>query len=194
MVQKVSTIVLEVDLGCPHCYKKIKKTLCKFPDKFIRKLCCKAGKCIKSYEIKDDGDKPPKKVLPPTPAPAPKPPEPAPKPPEPAPPKPPEPAPPKPPEPAPPKPPEPAPPKPAEPAPKPPEPAPPGPPFVVCCRPCYEGYRGGPCYHGYEMPPPPPPCYDGCGCGCGRVPYYRGYYVSRCDYFSEENHSSCVIM
>ncbi|KAL0321053.1 UNVERIFIED_CONTAM: hypothetical protein Sradi_5366800 [Sesamum radiatum] len=73
-VEKVTPMVLKVDLQCPCCYKKIKKTLCKFPqirdqvydeknntvaitvvccspEKIRDKLCCKGGKVIKSIEI-----------------------------------------------------------------------------------------------------------------------------------------------
>ncbi|KAI3466496.1 hypothetical protein Pfo_023159 [Paulownia fortunei] len=76
MAEKVTTMVLKVDLQCPSCYKKTKKTLCKFPqirdqvyddkantvtitvvccspEKIRDKLCCKGGKAIKSIEIKD---------------------------------------------------------------------------------------------------------------------------------------------
>ncbi|KAL7142875.1 hypothetical protein ABFS83_08G154000 [Erythranthe nasuta] len=74
--EKVTPMVLKVDLQCPCCYKKIKKTLCKFPqirdqvydekantvtiivvccspEKIRDKLCCKGGKVIKSIEIKE---------------------------------------------------------------------------------------------------------------------------------------------
>ncbi|KAA8519212.1 hypothetical protein F0562_013468 [Nyssa sinensis] len=72
--QKVTKMVLKVDLQCPRCYKKIKKILCKFPqirdqvfdekqntvtitvvccspEKIRGKLCCKGGKTIKCIEI-----------------------------------------------------------------------------------------------------------------------------------------------
>ncbi|PSS33863.1 Heavy metal-associated isoprenylated plant protein [Actinidia chinensis var. chinensis] len=75
-------------------------------------------------------------------------------------------------------------------------------PGKVCCRQCYEGHYRGPCYQGYGRL-----CYDGCRCGCGygyydgcRCGYGSGYcktkicYVSRCDYFNEENTSGCTIM
>ncbi|GKV48492.1 hypothetical protein SLEP1_g55302 [Rubroshorea leprosula] len=75
--EKAMTMVLNVDLQCSKCYKKIKKLLCKFseirdqtydekankvtikvvccsPEKIRDKLCCKGGGCIKSIEIKDD--------------------------------------------------------------------------------------------------------------------------------------------
>ncbi|KAM0021828.1 putative heavy metal-associated domain superfamily, protein PYRICULARIA ORYZAE RESISTANCE 21 [Helianthus debilis subsp. tardiflorus] len=69
------------------------------------------------------------------------------------------------------------------------------PPVSVCCQECYEGRGGGPCYYGYgrPVPPPPGPCYDGYGYGYGyreRAPCY----VTRCDYFSEENPQGCSIM
>ncbi|KAK4744250.1 hypothetical protein SAY87_010562 [Trapa incisa] len=62
---------------------------------------------------------------------------------------------------------------------------------MCSCQPCYQGY--GPCYHGFGRPVPI--CYDGYGrpayeCHGGN----RGYYVSRCDYFNEENASGCTIM
>lgn len=189
--------------------------VCCSPEKIRDKLCCKGGKVIKSIEIKPppkpkepekpkapdqkakepgkpkapekpkEPEKPPpaeKSASVPVPVPAPKAPEPAPKAPEPAP-------------------------KAPEPAPKVPEPAPPAPtiplvpgygtptifpvPVDVCCRPCYEGRAGGPCYHGYGRPEP---CYDNYGYG----PYDswgRPCYVSRCDYYlNEENTSACTIM
>ncbi|OVA20142.1 hypothetical protein BVC80_1663g33 [Macleaya cordata] len=154
------------------------------PNAFSRKLCCKAGKSIISIEIIEPEPAPKKSE----PEPAPKEPEPAPKKSEP----------------------EPAP-KAPEPVhvpiifepitvPKAPEPVrvpitfepvtvvpgyPPN--FGVCCEQCYQGYGGGPCYHGHGRPPPPAPCYDGYGYG-----RYRGYV--RCDYFSEEDPTGCTIM
>ncbi|KAK9079105.1 hypothetical protein SSX86_000775 [Deinandra increscens subsp. villosa] len=75
-------------------------------------------------------------------------------------------------------------------------------PVNVCCQECYEGRDGGPCHYGYGYGPPPGPspwygpppgpgpCYD--------YGYYAGNrapcYVSRCDYFSEENPQGCSIM
>ncbi|CAL5344343.1 unnamed protein product [Camellia sinensis] len=76
MAEKVTTMVLKVDLQCSCCYKKIKKILCKFPEiqdqiydekqntvtivvvcccpeKFRHKLCCKVGKTIKCIQIKE---------------------------------------------------------------------------------------------------------------------------------------------
>ncbi|KAJ9566392.1 hypothetical protein OSB04_002358 [Centaurea solstitialis] len=144
---KVTIMILNVDLKCSCCYKKVKKLLCKFPqirdqvfdvdknkvritvvccspEKVRDKLCCKGGKAIQSIEILEDKPKPtPKpteekpKPSPPVVVPTPVP-VPAPKP------KPADPPPPKvdPPKPAP----KPDPPKPADPPPKvdPPKPAP----------------------------------------------------------------------
>ncbi|KAI7999803.1 Heavy metal-associated isoprenylated plant protein 6 [Camellia lanceoleosa] len=76
MAEKVTTMVLKVDLQCSCCYKKIKKILRKFPEiqdqiydekqntvtivvvccspeKVYDKLCCKGGKTIKCIEIKE---------------------------------------------------------------------------------------------------------------------------------------------
>ncbi|XP_048132286.1 protein PYRICULARIA ORYZAE RESISTANCE 21-like isoform X5 [Rhodamnia argentea] len=183
--------------------------VCCSPKKIRQKIICKGGKTVKSVEILLDKPKeqekpkepekkpeklkelekpkdPPKEpAKPPAPAPAPAPdPAPAPAPP--------------------PKPPEQAPPKPPQPPPQPlplkePEPVPgywpvPMYPMVgVCWCPCYEGYGGGPCYyHGHGRPAM---CYD----GCGRLAYEchggsRGYFVNRCDYFSEENPTRCTVM
>ncbi|KAL4386547.1 hypothetical protein GQ457_09G000850 [Hibiscus cannabinus] len=92
MAEKVTIMVLKVDLQCFKCYKKVKKVLCKFPqirdqvydekantvtitviccspEKIRDKICSKGGGAIKSIEIK------------PPPAPKPKEPE-KPKPPE----------------------------------------------------------------------------------------------------------------
>ncbi|GKV47650.1 hypothetical protein SLEP1_g54530 [Rubroshorea leprosula] len=93
--EKVTTMVLNVDLQCSKCYKRVKKLLCKFPEirdqtydekankvtikvvssslENIRdKLCCKGGRCIKSIEIV----KPPPPKPPPPPPPKPRPPPP----------------------------------------------------------------------------------------------------------------------
>ncbi|CAL5344344.1 unnamed protein product [Camellia sinensis] len=182
MAEKVTTMVLKVDLQCSSCYKKIKKILCKFPEirdqiydekkntvtiivvccspeKVRDKLCCKGGKTIKSIEIKE----PPK-----------------PKPPEEKPDKP----------------------KPSEKPTNPPAPPafvpvcyPPMYPVGICCGQCYKGRTNGPCYHGHGRPVPSCDNYGcgpcGCGCGCGGNRYC---YTSRCDYFSEENPSGCTIM
>ncbi|XP_047952333.1 protein PYRICULARIA ORYZAE RESISTANCE 21-like isoform X4 [Salvia hispanica] len=76
MGEKVTIMVLKVDLQCPCCYKKVKKIICKFPqirdqvykekenkvvitvvccnpEKIRDKLCCKGAKVIKSIEILD---------------------------------------------------------------------------------------------------------------------------------------------
>ncbi|XP_077211200.1 heavy metal transport/detoxification superfamily protein isoform X2 [Tasmannia lanceolata] len=89
MAEKVSTLILDVDLDCHRCCKKIKKILSKFceirsqtfdkkqkkvtisgpfdPEKLAQKLRCKAGECIQKIEIKEEKPKPdpPKKVDPP---------------------------------------------------------------------------------------------------------------------------------
>jgi hypothetical protein len=81
--------------------------------------------------------------------------------------------------------------KPEKPPPSPPPPPPPckvpclpNYPFGVCCRPSCEGGSGVPCFHSQGQPLP-------CSCGCGGS---RGCYVSRCDYFCEENPSECTFM
>ncbi|CAI9292456.1 unnamed protein product [Lactuca saligna] len=94
--EKVTVMILNVDLKCPCCYKKVKKVLCKFPqirdqvfdedknkvritvvccnpEKIRDKLCCKGGKAIQSIEIVENKPKPPEK---PKPVEKPKPPEP----------------------------------------------------------------------------------------------------------------------
>ncbi|XP_056171839.1 protein PYRICULARIA ORYZAE RESISTANCE 21-like isoform X2 [Syzygium oleosum] len=217
MAEKVTKMLIKVDLQCSRCYRKIKKILCKFPqirdqiydekqntvtitvlccspEKIRDKIICKGGETVQSVEILPDKPKEPEKK-PEKPKEPEKKPE-KPKEPEKKPEKPKEPEPPKAPEPAPPKPPAPTP---APPPPKAPEPVsgyPPVPmyPMVgVCCCPCYVGYGGGPCYcHGQGRPVM---CHDGCGrpayeCQGGN----RGYYVSRCDYFSEENAAGCTVM
>ncbi|KAJ4977119.1 hypothetical protein NE237_002225 [Protea cynaroides] len=159
MADKVSTLVLNVDLGCPRCYNKVNKILCKYrerdhiqkeifdekqntvtisgpfcPKKLAEKLCCKAGGAIKCIEIIEK--KPPK-----LPSPARVPTE----------------------------------------------------QIVVPWS--------------SSAPSLPPPCYDGCGrlpplCydGCERphpcyCVYGRQNYVSPCcNYFSEEDPNSCIIM
>ncbi|XP_077209946.1 uncharacterized protein LOC143845470 [Tasmannia lanceolata] len=89
MAEKVSTLILDVDLDCHRCCKKIKKILSKFcdirsqtfdrkqnkvtisgpfdPEKLAKKLRCKAGECITKIEIKEEKPKPdpPKKADPP---------------------------------------------------------------------------------------------------------------------------------
>ncbi|KAL5197282.1 hypothetical protein ABZP36_000794 [Zizania latifolia] len=77
MADKISTVVLSVDLECDRCYKKIRRVLCRIQDKaniktisydekgnavtvsgpfdveeVCKKLCCKAGRVIKEMEIK----------------------------------------------------------------------------------------------------------------------------------------------
>ncbi|KAK9715116.1 hypothetical protein RND81_06G144700 [Saponaria officinalis] len=73
--EKVTSAILKVDLQCYQCYRKIKRTLCRFPqirdqvydekqntvsitivccspERVLDKLCSKAGKTIKSVHIK----------------------------------------------------------------------------------------------------------------------------------------------
>ncbi|KAL7192624.1 hypothetical protein ACSBR2_024447 [Camellia fascicularis] len=164
MAEKVTTMVLKVDLESPCCYKKIKKVLCKFPqirdqvydvkkntvtitikccspEKIREKLWLEGRKIIKCIEIKEpteskgEEDKPKRNGKD--------------------------------------------------------EKNPPPPPLAlallpvvlgyspladkpagICCGPCYGGYGWGPrtCYYyyyGYEKPVTLPPCYGNCGCGCG---------------------------
>ncbi|KAL7213782.1 hypothetical protein ACSBR2_016340 [Camellia fascicularis] len=205
MAEKVTTMVLKVDLQCSCCYKKIKKILRKFPqiqdqiydekqntvtivvvccspEKIRDKLCCKGGKTIKCIEIKE-----PPKPNPPGKSEHPRDPE----------------------RPeviiAPPPPPPPPPPEPKT-APPPPPPPPPPPAFLpvfvpvcyppmypvgICCGQCYEGRTDGPCYHGHGRPVP---SYDNYGYGPSGYGGNRGCYSSQCDYFSEKNPSGCTIM
>ncbi|KAG5526154.1 hypothetical protein RHGRI_032439 [Rhododendron griersonianum] len=189
MAEKVTTMVLKVDLQCPSCYRKIKKVLAKFPqirnqtydekqntvtitvvccspEKIRDKLCCKGGKTIKSIEIKPppkpkEPEKPPKA---PEKQKGPEIPTVSDKPKEPD--------------------------KTKEPEKS--KPTPPAPlvyvPVPVCYGQCYEGIPGGPCYEGYGRPVP---SYDGYGYGGNRA----CYGVSHCDeYFNEENTSGCTIM
>ncbi|GMI72660.1 HEAVY METAL ASSOCIATED PROTEIN 35 [Hibiscus trionum] len=89
MAEKVTIMVLKVDLQCRKCYKKVKKVLCKFPqirdqvydnkantvtirvvccdpERLRDKLCCKGGGSIKSIEIKPPPKPPaPEKPKPP---------------------------------------------------------------------------------------------------------------------------------
>ncbi|GJV38098.1 pollen-specific leucine-rich repeat extensin-like protein 1 [Tanacetum coccineum] len=83
--EKVTVMILYVDLKCPCCYKKVRKLLCKFPqirdqvfdednnkviitvvccdpERFRDKLCCKGGRAIQSIEIVEK--KPPKQPAP----------------------------------------------------------------------------------------------------------------------------------
>uniref|UniRef100_A0A0D9X1B1 HMA domain-containing protein n=1 Tax=Leersia perrieri TaxID=77586 RepID=A0A0D9X1B1_9ORYZ len=82
MADKISTVVLNVDLECDRCYKKIRRVLCKIQDKeniktisydeknnavlvagpfdaekVCKKLCCKAGRVIKEMQIKGKENK-----------------------------------------------------------------------------------------------------------------------------------------
>ncbi|KAL5204418.1 hypothetical protein ABZP36_009289 [Zizania latifolia] len=93
MAEKISTLILKVDLGCCQCYKKIRKILCKLQDQErirtisydnksntivivgpfdAQRLCCKirckGGKVIKDTHIIDGaGGKPAKMEEPPPP-------------------------------------------------------------------------------------------------------------------------------
>ncbi|KAG8647527.1 protein PYRICULARIA ORYZAE RESISTANCE 21 [Manihot esculenta] len=207
--KKVTVMVIKVDLGCEKCQKKIKKVLCKIPqiqnqiydekantvtitvvccspEKIKKKICCKGGDSVKGIEIKV-----PEKVKPQE------------KPKEPEKPKPKEPEKPKE------KPKEPEKSKQAE-KPKALQLIPDYPPPVrACCMECYQGYGGGPCYHGYGRPLPcyesygtPVPCYEAYGRpvydswvgGGGFNGCRRGCYVGRCDCLSEGNPSACSVM
>ncbi|WVZ66656.1 hypothetical protein U9M48_015846 [Paspalum notatum var. saurae] len=82
MADKISTIVIKVDLECDRCYKKMRRVLCKIqdklniktisfdeksnavtisgpfdPDKVCRKLCCEAGRIIKEMDVKGGKEK-----------------------------------------------------------------------------------------------------------------------------------------
>ncbi|RWR77164.1 protein PYRICULARIA ORYZAE RESISTANCE 21-like protein [Cinnamomum micranthum f. kanehirae] len=82
MADKISTLILTVDLECRRCYKKIRRVIAQFPEiqsqifeetnnkvivsghfdpeKLSRKLCCKACKYIIDIQIKlPDTTKPP---------------------------------------------------------------------------------------------------------------------------------------
>ncbi|PIA58403.1 hypothetical protein AQUCO_00500373v1 [Aquilegia coerulea] len=183
MAEKISAIVIKVDLGCEKCYNKIRQILCKYhcqiqsktfdmknnivivtgwfdPCNFAKKLRCKAGKAIKSIEIVKKKEPEPEKPPSDPPAPEPKKPTSEPEKPPPEPEKQPDP---------PAQAPEPTP----EPPKKDPEPEPPVkilvPYFVPGYPPWHEGYGGAPCYEGYGMParpvsppyhvPAPPPCH-----------------------------------
>ncbi|KAF6153748.1 hypothetical protein GIB67_000981 [Kingdonia uniflora] len=138
------------------------------PNRFEKKLCCYAGKAIKSIEIKE-----PEKPKPPPSNPEPAKPSPPPKAPEQAP-------------------------KAPDPAPKAPEPAPvpnifvpiyvqgfPTPyptPYPVPMWPCYEGYAKPPLYNFYRR--------QHCYCGC-EDRYTRS---SCCEYINEDNPTTCTIM
>uniref|UniRef100_A0A0E0AMG8 HMA domain-containing protein n=1 Tax=Oryza glumipatula TaxID=40148 RepID=A0A0E0AMG8_9ORYZ len=82
MADKISTVVLNVDLECDRCYKKIRRVLCRIQDKaniktisydeknnavmvsgpfdadkVCKKLCCKAGRIIKDMQVKGKENK-----------------------------------------------------------------------------------------------------------------------------------------
>ncbi|GLT24848.1 hypothetical protein SLA2020_000160 [Shorea laevis] len=195
-------MVLNVDLQCSKCYKKVKKLLCKFPEirdqtydekankvtikvvccspeKIRDKLCCKGGGCIKSIEIKKPDEKKPSQ--PPKPKNPPQPPiQPPPQTQLPTTPKP----------------------KPKdepvklsldlelglhlEGRPVPPPPKIPPIPLGFCCSDCYSGRPGGPCSRGWQVQRNL--CY-------GRPVYDSwGGYGSGCGYFSEEDQQGCLIM
>ncbi|GJW92718.1 pyricularia oryzae resistance 21-like protein [Tanacetum coccineum] len=150
--EKITVMILYVDLKCPCCYKKVRKLLCKFPqirdqvfdvdknkviitvvccdpEKLRDKLCCKGGGVIQSIEIVEN--KPPleKRIRSPSPNGSPKdtPDKKLEK-------------------------------KPSEELKSPPpesEKTEPDPPVSACCQECYEGRDGGPCHHGYGRPVPP---------------------------------------
>ncbi|XP_022967105.1 protein PYRICULARIA ORYZAE RESISTANCE 21-like isoform X2 [Cucurbita maxima] len=208
--KKVVLMMLKVDLQCHRCYKKVKKVLCKFPqirdqiydekqnlvtikvvccnpEKLRDKICCKGCGVIKSIQIQDPEipkpvDPPPQlqKVID---SPLPKNPDPPPSQ------------------------------KVVDPPPvvvqNPPpvqtKPVPRNPcvpdagyprayPMGVCCRECYEGRGGGPCYSGVGRPRS---CCDGCASG---RPIYDSYgggrscYISPCEYLNEENATGCSVM
>ncbi|XP_048132287.1 protein PYRICULARIA ORYZAE RESISTANCE 21-like [Rhodamnia argentea] len=173
MVEKVTRMLIKVDLQCCRCYKKIKKILCEFPqiqdqiydekrnavlivvvccspEKIRQKIICKGGETVQGVEILLDKPKEPEK--------------------KPEKPKEPEKKPEKPKDPE--KEPEKKPEKPKEPEKKPNPvagfplvPAFPMVPVypmvpVCCCPPFYGGYGRGPCYCGRRRPRM---CYDGCG-------------------------------
>ncbi|KAK1274044.1 hypothetical protein QJS04_geneDACA018330 [Acorus gramineus] len=186
--EKVSTIILKVDLDCHKCNKKIRAVLCKLqgrynietivydekkntvtltgpfcPHRLAKKLCCKACKVIREIEIVDPPKPEPPKPAPPKPEP-PKPEPPKPEPPKPEPPKP-EPPKPEPPKPEPPKPepPKPEPPKPQPPKPEPPKPEPPKPCYFLPVWPVWPAGSEPVCWR---------PCGDVCTCGrrCSEPP------------------------
>ncbi|KAK1409812.1 hypothetical protein QVD17_36341 [Tagetes erecta] len=94
--EKVTVMILYVDLKCSCCYKKVRKLLCKFPqirdqvfdedknkvtitvvccdpERLRDKLCCKGGKSIQSIEIVEPKPKPEPEKTKPSPAPVSKP-------------------------------------------------------------------------------------------------------------------------
>ncbi|KAI6704692.1 hypothetical protein NL676_007654 [Syzygium grande] len=87
MAEKVTKMLIKVDLQCSRCYKKIKKILCKYlreirdqiydekkntvlitvvccsPERIRQKIICEGGETVQSVEILPDKDtKKPKKV------------------------------------------------------------------------------------------------------------------------------------
>ncbi|XP_062013655.1 protein PYRICULARIA ORYZAE RESISTANCE 21 [Rosa rugosa] len=218
--EKVTIMILKVDLQCEKCYRKVKKVLCKFPqirdqmydeknnlviiqvvccspEKIRDKLCYKGGGAIKSIEIKVPEKPKPKEPEKPKDQKPKEPEKPKEKPKEPEKPK----EQPKEPE----KPKE----KPKEPEkpkekPKEPEKLKVAPPAVIvnpCCMECYGRHPGGPCQTGYGYGGPAPyieydgyygrPVYDSYGGGRN---YTTSYCVTRPDCFSEENPQACAIM
>ncbi|CAI9763572.1 unnamed protein product [Fraxinus pennsylvanica] len=213
MAEKVTVMVLKVDLQCASCYEKIKTIVCKIPQirgqiydvkqntvtinvvccspKKIRdELCCKGGKVIKNIEIQEPESPKTPDMEPGRPRVCVRPPPPPPPPPPSSPP----------------------PPPPSSPPPSLlPPPAPVNGPEIritldqparTCCEPCSQGYGGGPCYHGYPAPPlcsnsyygygygRECKCGCGCGCGCG-----RGCHLRKCVCYIEENpRTECKIM
>ncbi|XP_062198225.1 protein PYRICULARIA ORYZAE RESISTANCE 21-like [Phragmites australis] len=95
MAEKISVLIVKVDLDCHQCYKKIRKILCKLqdqetirtisyddgsktiaiagpfdPHRLACKIRCKGGKVVKDIQIMDaGGGKPPAKMAEPPPAP-----------------------------------------------------------------------------------------------------------------------------
>ncbi|CAL2251068.1 unnamed protein product [Prunus armeniaca] len=194
--EKVTIMVLKVDLQCQKCYKKVKKVLCKFPqirdqiydekqnqvvikvvccspEKIRDRICYKGGGAIKSIEIREPEKPKPLPADKPKPLPAPE------------------------------KPKEPEKPKPAPEKPKTPPPNPGPPPVPVnvnaYCVDCYYGHPGGPCQTGYGGVAPyiqydgyyGRPVYDSYG---GGRSYNTNYCVARSDCFSEENPQGCTVM
>ncbi|KAM3283534.1 hypothetical protein P3S67_027179 [Capsicum chacoense] len=184
---KIATMVLNVDLHCCSCYKKVKKILCKFPqirdqiydekgnkvtitviccnpEKLRDKLCSEGCGVITSIEIEEPREHKPSKTKQCSGAP--------------------------------PSPPRQECPPPSTPRQECPPPSPPRqecpppsvqkrlpPPSGYCCGQCYEGHTGGPCYQWYGRLVLLPPCYGNYGYiyGPGPYCYNRWCYVSRCD-------------
>ncbi|PKI60761.1 hypothetical protein CRG98_018844 [Punica granatum] len=81
MAEKVTIMVIKVDLQCDRCYRKIRKVLCSFPvydekqnlvtitvvsccpERILKKICSKGGKSVEKIEMisrdkkKEGGDK-----------------------------------------------------------------------------------------------------------------------------------------